>query len=250
MSIQALMETIHGDNRGQFEPTEHPNVFKTGNALSPYFYRDGYFYREMDPIMCWAMGVSYTDQDFSDMIGDRTKEQYLEIVLSMKKNFDEMVEKDDFVGLYSIIDKKIGLSTFKYDFNNRIIPSDQIYDAFVEIYQRSEFGFEVLTDIYSEVFLYAPYSEERNKRIKSLKKRGKEITIYHGELPNGPMDHYSWTLDKGVAKWFANRYDNLGEIWTATIPVGKAIDYLTSRNEEEVLVDFNELKDYSIEDAI
>ena len=61
--------------------------------------------------------------------------------------------------------------------------------------------------------------------------------IYHGinHIYN-PNDDYSWTLDKKVAEFFAYRFKGKGEVVTKLIHYNDAIDYLTSRNEKEILI--------------
>ena len=58
----------------------------------------------------------------------------------------------------------------------------------------------------------------------------------------------SWTLDKGVASWFAQQYRACGggsevspAVFTAEVNVGDILLYYRGRGEEEVLIDVNAL---------
>ncbi len=151
------------------------------------------------------------------------------------KNHESKCEWAEIMGM---IDKRIGLSTYINRFDD--IPDKVKYDAFIEIYQRSEFGFEILKDRYQEIFEYAKYSKLREKRIDNFLFTQKPfVKIYHGESLSYPVyDDYSWTLSRKTVEWFAYRYNSVGRIWTKTINTVDAVDYLTDRNEQEILYNY------------
>ncbi len=63
-----------------------------------------------------------------------------------------------------------------------------------------------------------------------------KVTVYRGV--SAGREHYglSWTTDKEKAVWFANRFSK-GYLLKVTIDKKYALAYLTSRGEEEVVVD-------------
>lgn len=94
-------------------------------------------------------------------------------------------------------------------------------------------------------------------RLKGLPD-GDPLTVYRGTWTGGPdhshllLTEVSWTTDKRVAIWFANKQQQiqlayaerngysidpsrLAKVWEATIPRNKIIAYLNDRNECEVL---------------
>ena len=77
-----------------------------------------------------------------------------------------------------------------------------------------------------------------------------EITIYRGVTDYNKDDTkaMSWTIDKDIAKWFANRFGQEGYIYTAKIHKKDIFAFCNLRNEKEVIVDFNKLFDLELLD--
>lgn len=78
-----------------------------------------------------------------------------------------------------------------------------------------------------------------------------KVTIYRGV--NNPKYKYgfSWTLDKRIAYWFANRYENKESyVYECTVDRKDLICYFEIRNEKEVIIDPEILKNYTIEDIV
>lgn len=66
-----------------------------------------------------------------------------------------------------------------------------------------------------------------------------EVTVYRGVTSYNKRKKkaFSWTTDKGIARWFANRFDTgTGEIWTAVVPKERILCVFNGR-EKEVIVD-------------
>ncbi len=61
------------------------------------------------------------------------------------------------------------------------------------------------------------------------------LTVYRGMCTDGG---YSWSLDRSVAEFFANRGTHFatGEVRTATVPKESVYAYLDSRNEREIII--------------
>ena len=68
------------------------------------------------------------------------------------------------------------------------------------------------------------------------------ITVYRGITPGHNPKGLSWTQNIDTARWFANRYDNEGYIQKAVIDKSRALAYLNTRNEDELVVDTRGLK--------
>ncbi len=61
-----------------------------------------------------------------------------------------------------------------------------------------------------------------------------KLTIYRGTVADDE-DGISWTLDKKMAKFFANRFDTNGVVKTAVISKMAALYYTNGRGEKEVI---------------
>jgi hypothetical protein len=61
------------------------------------------------------------------------------------------------------------------------------------------------------------------------------IEIFHGEEHPDRIG-MSWTLDEGVARWFAKRFTRAGRLYRGRVRKSDVIAYFTQRGEEEILV--------------
>lgn len=75
----------------------------------------------------------------------------------------------------------------------------------------------------------------------------KEVTIYRG-VDNPEYKYgFSWTLDKKVAQWFANRNESKrAYVYECIVDKEDLICYFEIRNEKEVIIDPETLKEYEI----
>ena len=71
------------------------------------------------------------------------------------------------------------------------------------------------------------------------------LTVYRGVSPGREKYGLSWTDDKEKAEWFKARFEHNepGILLTATIPKKHAICYINDRDEKEIVVDVNAIKD-------
>lgn len=80
-----------------------------------------------------------------------------------------------------------------------------------------------------------------SKRLKGLPE-GNPVTIWRGVQDKVSKTDISWTADKRVAIWFANRYKMIGKpysVYEATIQREKIIAYTDELSEREVLQHMN-----------
>lgn len=152
------------------------------------------------------------------------------------KRFHELLAKKNFKTLFHIIDKKILIPAFiKY---YKDIDKSSVYDVFINLYQRTEYGFDKIPkNIINFCLAQRHLSSDWQERIVELKTKTKNkdfIKIYRGETSKSTPDNMSWTLSKKTAMFFANRFNSHGEVKTKTVKVSDLLDYLTSRGEEEV----------------
>lgn len=87
-----------------------------------------------------------------------------------------------------------------------------------------------------------------NKREqKKFDKLPERVTIYRGV--NNPDYKYgfSWTIDRRIADWFANRYENKQSyVYECTVDKKDILCYLDIRNEKEVIIDPETLKKHEV----
>lgn len=154
------------------------------------------------------------------------------------KKFEDLKAKKDYEGIFRYMDKKILIPSFNDMFNQ--IPKEEAYDIFIDLYVRSEYGFEQFDQtVLSKVFEYRHFSKDWHKRIKDLEKKtkGKDFWIYRGITPkSNKINAMSWTKSQETAKWFANRFGGNGTILKKKVTMANVLDYLTDRNEEEILL--------------
>ena len=213
-----LFKSIHGAVvLNELIKTTKNNIYiNPNNLLEKEIYFDGYNYLNTSNFLIM------------------TPDKITECINYYSDKVTEYLSIKDYLSLFDHLDKKVLIPIYIRDFEQ--IPDKIKYDCFIKVYQRSECGFEQFTpEFINTVFSFAIYSYDRIERLNKLKKN--EYLIYHGiNYTYNPHDDYSWTLSKKVAKWFAYRFGGKGEVISKIIKINDIIDYLTSRDEEEILI--------------
>lgn len=66
------------------------------------------------------------------------------------------------------------------------------------------------------------------------------VTLYRGcskeEIEDGEIDGVSWTTNRGVAEFFAFRFDKKGVVVSTKLPLSYICGVLTDRSEDEVII--------------
>ena len=197
--------------------------YDPNNSLYPYIYWKDFIYLEF----------------FGTLSLEAAKMMMLDKRLNYQQNkFDEFLSKKDYDTAFQLADKRIVIPLYIKLFND--IPDNQKYEVFIYLYMRSEFGFEQFSsDFLDKVFATRFLSPDWKKRMNKLHKIIKPdengyIMAYRGE--GVAEDVLSWTLDKKIAKFFANRFGNNGRVIYDKVKVDNIMDYLTDRSESELLV--------------
>lgn len=105
-----------------------------------------------------------------------------------------------------------------------------------------------ITDVSKEKFL--SWFKEANKAYlmnrgeqKKFNKLPERVTIYRGVYNPDYKNGFSWTIDKRIANWFANRYeDEQSYVYECIVDKKDILCYLDIRNEKEVIIDPEILK--------
>jgi hypothetical protein len=74
--------------------------------------------------------------------------------------------------------------------------------------------------------------EDEDNLLRSLPEK---VTIYRGCQKRINEDGLSWSLDKSIAKFFANRFGKKGIILKKTVSKKDIVALLTGRGESEVI---------------
>jgi hypothetical protein len=164
-----------------------------------------------------------------------------ERINAMTKKAKRLLNEKDFSSLFSFMDKRLLINQYLELFEQ--IPNDQKVDIFAHVYTRSEYGFDKFDNEFIEkVFQYRSESEGHKKRMHKLKNvadidENGYIRVYRGTKSNEIDDNqYSWTLSHTVAIFFANRFEDGGNIFSGLVKLENVLDYYDIRNEREVLI--------------
>lgn len=229
------------DNKGII-PTqeEFDKVVKFLKADPEYFYVNPKNF--LEPVVYWK-GPFYHGF-FGGLNMESLKMMQVNKRFEMKKkDFEKYFKDKDYIQLFNRTDKKILIPTFIKMYDE--IPDDQKYEIFVDLYQRSEYGFGTFPpEIINNLFPYRKSSAEWKGRMRELKKDMKlnpdgTVTVHRGENHESADEDraFSWTLNPETAEFFANRFDKgAGDILSKDINPTEIIDYLTSRGESEIIV--------------
>ena len=68
-----------------------------------------------------------------------------------------------------------------------------------------------------------------------------KVIVFRGVNGQGRVKSLSWSLSEEKARWFANRWNGTGKVYTATIAKADIFAYFSNRGEDEVFLDCNKL---------
>ena len=88
----------------------------------------------------------------------------------------------------------------------------------------SESELKTYNDLDDEIVIYRGLTSRNKKNIKAL----------------------SWTTSFGKAKWFSERWGNGGVVYSATIDKQNILAYFDRKSEDEVVVDYNCLRNLKV----
>ncbi len=208
--------------------------FNKKGVIHNTFYYDGLFFAELMP----ANTIQQIQFNHNNHITESIQRGI--------ESFKEMADKKQFETLFNCVDKKVLIKTYIELY--RIIPDEQKWEAFVNLYIRCETAFDTIPQTLIDDLInnMAKLSKKRDKRLLELRKKTHTILplnandkfkVYHGQNADyNPNDEMSWTLDYKTAKFFANRFGAEGKVVDKKITADEVIDYFNQRQEQEVLL--------------
>lgn len=173
---------------------------------------------------------------------DVCNEEDLNKVRSMLKKVIDITK--DYQQFSIIVNKPYLLTFFKYtkDFLN-----NEDYSKFLSTaWTYTEYPNNDTNVSTRELLSYFNKSDKNilmsKDELEAYNKLDNLIDVYRGVKPGAKVKALSWTTDKKVAKWFADRYEKNGKVYKAVIDKKDVLAYFLNRNEYEVVVNYNKLK--------
>ncbi|MFS0883118.1 hypothetical protein AB3M95_24280, partial [Metabacillus niabensis] len=168
--------------------------------------------------------------------------EYLEEKLTLLREeiFKESILSGDYKSFFALMEKKLLIDAYLKLINE--ISLEQKYDIFTDVYIRSEYGFDKFSiEFLKDLFRFRLNSKDWERRLEKLNNKYSEqssLVIYRGvtDQSNSLEQSFSWTLNIEVAEFFAKRFDSKGKVYRARVNLLDVIDYFEYRNEAEVLV--------------
>lgn len=208
----------------EFLKVDAENIyFDPTNSFHSIIYYDGFTYISLYNFSLEMLKMARLDQ----------------MIFQNVENFKHLVEKKDYVSIFRFMDKKIVIPGFIKMYTE--IPDEDVYDIFIDLYVRSEYGFpNIPKHLLKTMVEKRQFSNEWKERMEKLSKKTKNTSfkVYRGMTDKSTDSKIalSWTLKKSKAQWFANRFNSNGWVETKHIFIHNAMDYLNQRGEEEILI--------------
>jgi hypothetical protein len=89
-----------------------------------------------------------------------------------------------------------------------------------------------------QLFRRAGYVSDNDEQLSG------ELAIYRGTFADDPKLGIAWTLSEERARWFAERLGaGKASVWRAKVDASEVLGYFTERNEAEIIVAPETLRD-------
>ena len=183
------------------------------------------------------------------MIRENNKTELLDLTKNddierWRKYISENIDKISSVQQFLLIVNKPYLPAFFKHIKDYLSDEDyahMLYEIWI-IVEYPNHDINVSTTEFISMFKKANKNLLMNDKEKKIFDSLPEtITVYRGIQKDATTNALSWTLDKNVAKWFANRFNNNGRVVKATINKKYVLAYINGRGEKEVVLDYKKL---------
>ncbi len=223
INVFALM----GDIKDKFHYQE------TAKYLAEKGYDMKDFYFNLGSYMSWFCYYhKYVVIDITHFTEPCLKDfRILEFIELESERLQTALEEKNFKKFFYMIDDRIALYAYQELF--AMIPDDDKYDLLWLIYSRCGYHLEQLNrEAVSEVLGYRPRENHREDA-------GDDgyVKIYRGQIAGSiPVSRAtSWTTDLNTAIYYATRFNQSGNIFSARIHQDKVIAYIKRHNDKEIL---------------
>lgn len=172
---------------------------------------------------------------------DKKKKSFSEWIEELQENRGNLIEENGYIAFYFWYMPK---PLLLYDFYKRYkdIPENEIIEVFTEIYSMVDYGFSAWK---KEVLDYVLAKVDRDSSEEY-------VTVYRGEGEKSTevSKAYSWTTNFYVALFFAVRYGGGTAVYRAKVKKCDILMHIDSRNEDEVMVYYENLEEIEKLDMI
>lgn len=199
---------------------EHYNL-----DINDFYYVKGRLYK-----YCYMRDYVFVEIYNMSIEGFKTY-QIIETINFREQYFKRALENKNYGDFFCMLDKPRRLYWF-IQLCNEMSKAEARF-VFRYIYTSMEYGFKEIPEKMIEEYLYND-DLDRNQFDEI-------VTIYRGEgsKSNTYDKAYSWTLDRKIAVFFANRFnknDNNKRLYKAEVKREDIIDCIENRNESEIIV--------------
>lgn len=168
-------------------------------------------------------------------------EKDLKEVRSMLKKTIDMTR--DYQHFSIIVNKPYLLTFFKY---TKDFLSNEDYSKFLSIaWTYTEYPNSDANVSTRELIYYFKKADKNilmsKDELEAYNKLDSVIDVYRGVKPGAKVRALSWTTDKKVARWFADRYEKNGKVYKGIIYKQDIFAYFLNRNEYEVVINHSKL---------
>jgi len=201
--------------------------------------------------------ITHSENDLLEKYGYESQNYFYPVLLfngkvlipygNPSKPYEELFNKIDSVeSAFLLTLNSYRLFLYEWYEHKKWFSSDQeSREILLDIRTSLEGGFEYIDEEYQYFF---EKTAEKSKDIAELKENFSDeiLTIYRGQASKStPYDEaLSWTLNKDVALFFANRFDSEDcKILESRVHIDNVIAYISDREEFEVLVPCDNLLD-------
>ncbi|MGL5712227.1 MAG: hypothetical protein ACRCX2_04355 [Paraclostridium sp.] len=187
-------------------------------------------------------GDSLTDYgQLKELDKDIVEEIMLEMLDMVKDKFEDAKEVDCPHDAFYIIDKRDLTCQFYKCVVNQSFSPQALYYFGIECYQRIEdnYGYEIIFPILKQFREDLKVIGEKLSRVLALEMdKDGFITVYRGFNNRSRVNGTSYTLDRNIAKFFANRWKSQeeGYIKTYKVHIDDVVAFIDT-GEKEILTD-------------
>lgn len=189
----------------------------------------------------FCLDIAVLDEDFLKMIRFQN-------AIKKKDTFQQLIDEGDYSHYFLILPSMYRL--IAYTKLLPTIPGEKKYNLFMNMYRHADYGLSRYVSQTLQDVLPFQTKEDRQEMLEALQDLpdDKPITIYRGVgSVHTPLEQaYSWTLNVGVAVFFATRFSMESTIYEATCYKKDIIDYFPNRSEEEIFIAPKDVKDVKV----
>lgn len=169
-----------------------------------------------------------------------------EVADRWRKEIKKTIQKLDLKGIFFLLNKPYILNFLK--FTEKYLSDEDLgtilsifWQTIEQISLDNSISGTHIVKIFKRASKETLMNEDERKIFNSLPE---QVTVYRGvtSYNKNKKKAFSWTTDKEIAEWFANRYNTgTGEVWTLTVPKERILCAFEGR-EKEVIVNLYNYK--------